>query len=355
MKKIILTGGGTAGHVTPNIALMPALKAQGFEISYIGSKDGIEKSLIEAAGVPFYGISTGKLRRYFSLKNFSDPFRVIAGMGQARKILKKVKPEVIFSKGGFVSVPVVQAASRLHIPVVLHESDMTPGLANKLMLNSATTICCNFPETLRHLPEGKAVHTGTPIRAELLQGDAEEGCRISGLDHSKPIILIMGGSQGATAINDAVRRILSTLLKEFQIIHLCGKGKLNPALNSKQGYYQTEYASDELKDLFAACDMVISRSGANAICEIAALGKPNLLIPLSLAASRGDQILNAQSFEKQGFSKVLLEENVNDETLLTSIRELYADRDRYIRAMADAGSAGAVDAVVNVILKACQD
>ncbi len=353
MKKIILTGGGTAGHVTPNLALIPSLRENGFDITYVGSRDSIEKDLAEKAGLPFYGISTGKLRRYFSLKNFSDPFRVIAGMSQARKILKKIKPDVIFSKGGFVSVPVVQAASRLHIPVVLHESDMTPGLANKLMLGSATKICCNFPETLRHLPEGKAVHTGTPIRSELLAGDAEAGCKITGLSHEKPIILIMGGSQGATAINDAVRRILPSLLEDFGIIHLCGKGKLNPALNSKAGYYQTEYASEELKDLFAACDMVISRAGANAICEVAALGKPNLLIPLSLAASRGDQILNAQSFEKQGFSKVLLEENMTDESLLDAVRDLYADRRSYIAAMKDAGSAGAIDAVLSVIMDAC--
>ena len=354
MKKIVLTGGGTAGHVTPNIALIPALKEHGFEISYIGSAGGIEKDLVKEAGIPFYGVSTGKFRRYFSLKNFTDPFRVVHGMGQARRILKKIKPDIIFSKGGFVSVPVVQAASRLKIPVVLHESDMTPGLANKLMLSSASKICCNFPETLRHLPKGKAVLTGTPIRQELLCGDESKGLAFSGLDHSKPIILIMGGSQGAAAINDSIRRILPALLKDFQIIHLCGKGKLNPALDETAGYVQMEYVSEELKDLFAACDLVISRAGANAICEIVALRKPNLLIPLSLEASRGDQILNAQSFERQGFSKVLLEENVTDELLLSSIRELYAGRQTYIDAMASSGSGNSIETILSVILEGCR-
>lgn len=355
MKRIVLTGGGTAGHVTPNIALIPTLKDNGFEVFYIGSKGGIEQELIEAEGIPFYGISTGKLRRYFSLKNFTDPFRVVHGMGQARRILKKIKPDVIFSKGGFVSVPVVQSASRLHIPVVLHESDMTPGLANKLMLGSASKICCNFPETLRHLPKGKAVHTGTPIRQELLQGDEAKGLEFAGLNHDKPIILIMGGSQGAAAINDAVRHILPTLLDDFSIVHLCGKGKLEPSLVSTPGYVQKEYVSEELKDLFAACDLVVSRAGANAICEIAALKKPNLLIPLSLEASRGDQILNAQSFERQGISKVLFEENVTDDSLLEAIREVYADRRKYIDAMNQSGSGNSIETIMKVISDECRD
>ena len=355
MKKIVLTGGGTAGHVTPNIALIPALKESGYEIFYIGSKGGIEEDLIKAEGIPFYGISSGKLRRYFSLKNFTDPFRVIHGMDQAARLLRrKIKPDVIFSKGGFVSVPVVEAASVLHIPVVLHESDMTPGLANKLMLGSAAKICCNFPETIRHLPKGKAVHTGTPIRQELLHGDAEKGLAFAGLSHDKPIILIMGGSQGAAAVNDAVRHILPALLEDFSIVHLCGQGKLDSSLTDRAGYVQMEYVSEELKDLFAACDLVISRAGANAICEIAALKKPNLLIPLSLAASRGDQILNAQSFERQGISKLLLEENVTDESLLTAIRELWADRQTYIDAMHASDGSNSIETIVRVINEACQ-
>ena len=353
MKKIILTGGGSAGHVTPNIALLPALKEQGFEPYYIGSKDGIEKELMTDAGVPYYAISTGKLRRYFSLKNFSDPFRVLHGMTEARKILKKIRPDVVFAKGGFVSVPVAHAAKKLNIPVILHECDMAPGLANKLVLPWASKICCNFPETLKSLPEEKAVWTGTPIRKELLEGDPQKGLAFAGLKVGKPVILVMGGSLGATAINDALRRILPKLLERYNVIHLCGSGKMNPALNNKEGYFQIEYVSDELKDLFAACDLVVSRAGANAICEIAALEKPNLLIPLSLAASRGDQILNAQSFERQGFSAVLLEENVTDETLLNAINDVYQKRDQYISAMAASEQKDSVKLVMSVINEVC--
>lgn len=354
MKKIVLTGGGSAGHVTPHIALLPSLKEHGFDIYYIGSRHGIEKELISDLGIPYYGISTGKLRRYFSLKNFTDPFRVVKGMREARKLIKKIKPDVVFSKGGFVSVPVVQAAHKLGVPVVLHESDMTPGLANKMMLSSATKLCCNFPETVKHLPPEKAVLTGTPIREELLSGDAARGRAFAGLNNDKPVILIIGGSLGATAVNDMMRKILPDLLADFQIIHLCGKGKLDSSLADTKGYVQFEYITDELADLFAACDMVVSRAGANAICEIAALGKPNLLIPLSLEASRGDQILNAQSFERQGLSKVLLEENMTEESLLAAIRELYANRDRYTEALASSDQGNSIDRVLQVILDACR-
>ncbi len=354
MKKIVLTGGGSAGHVTPHIALLPSLKEQGFDVYYIGSKRGIEKDLISDLGIPYYGISTGKLRRYFSLKNFIDPFRVLHGMRQAKKLMKKIRPDVVFSKGGFVSVPVVSAARKYHIPVVLHESDMTPGLANKLMLKSASKLCCNFPETVKHLPADKAVLTGTPIRTELLQGDAARGRQIAGLNEDKPIILTMGGSLGATAVNDMLRKILPELLKDFQVIHLCGKGKLDPELKGQKGYVQLEYVTDDLKDLFAACDLVVSRAGANAICEIAALGKPNLLIPLSLEASRGDQILNARSFERQGFSKVLLEEDMNEESLLTAIRDLYENRYPYIAALSKSEQKDSIRQVMNVILGECR-
>ena len=290
MKHIVLTGGGTAGHVTPNIALIPTLKAAGYQISYIGSYEGIERKLIEEMGIPYYGISSGKLRRYFDPKNFSDPFRVLKGFLEARKLLKKLKPDVVFSKGGFVTVPVVIAAKKCKIPAIIHESDMTPGLANKLCIPSAVKVCCNFPETVSSLPADKAVLTGTPIRQELL--------------------------------------------KEFQVIHLCGKGKMDESLKGTEGYVQYEYIKEELPDLFALSDVVISRAGANAICEISALHKPNLLIPLSANASRGDQILNARSFEKQGFSMVLEEEEITDEKLLDTIHQLYKNRHTFEEAMA---------------------
>lgn len=305
MKRIILTGGGTAGHVTPNIALLPRLKELHYDIHYIGSYQGIEKELIEQFGIPYHGISSGKLRRYFSLKNFTDPFRIIKGLAEADKLIKTLQPDVIFSKGGFVSVPVVMAGKRRHVPTIIHESDMTPGLANKLSIPSATKVCCNFPETLEHLPKDKAVLTGSPIRQELLSGNKIAALDFCGLTADKPVILIIGGSLGSVAVNQAVRAILPELLKDFQVIHLCGKGKVDESLKTLHGYVQFEYIQNELKDIFALTDLIISRAGANAICEIAALRKPNLLIPLSANASRGDQILNARSFERQGFSIVM--------------------------------------------------
>ena len=353
MKHIVLTGGGTAGHVTPNIALMGRLKEQGYQISYIGSYNGIEKTLIEELGIPYYGISSGKLRRYFDLKNFTDPFRVLKGFSEARKLLKQLKPDVVFSKGGFVTVPVVVAAGRLKIPAIIHESDMTPGLANKLCIPSAVKVCCNFPETKAHLPEGKAVVTGTPIRPELLQGDAAKGRDFTGFTSEKPVIMIIGGSLGAQAVNDAIRRILPQLLKDFQVVHLCGKGKQDDSKNDLKGYVQYEYIESELADLFAMADIVISRAGANAICELQALKKPNLLIPLSANASRGDQILNARSFEKQGFSMVLEEEAITDEVLLKAVHDLYDHRETYRAAMENAPGQDSISVICDLI-RTCQ-
>ena len=336
-KRIVLTGGGTAGHVTPNIAMLPRLREMGYDISYIGTYDGIEKKLIEEAGIPYYGISSGKLRRYFSLKNFSDPFRVIKGFRQAKKLMKQLHPDVVFSKGGFVSVPVVLAAEKKKIPVVIHESDMTPGLANKIALPKATRVCCNFPETAGTFPEGVATVTGTPIREELFHGDASKGKAFCHFDDSRPVLLIMGGSSGSASVNQAIWDALPELLKDFQIAHITGQGKSDETKKDIPGYIQFEYVKAELTDLFAASDVVISRAGANAICELLALHKPNVLIPLPLSQSRGDQILNAKSFEKSGYSKMLEEEKMTKETLLQAVRDVYTKRDTYISAMQGSG------------------
>ena len=352
MKRIVLTGGGTAGHVTPNIALLPSLREHGYEISYIGSHDGIEKDLAKSNDLPYYGISCGKLRRYLDLKNLRDPFRIIKGFFEARKLLKKIKPDVIFSKGGFVSVPVVLAAKTRHIPVISHESDMTPGLANKISMPFAWKICCNFPETLKNLPPEKAVLSGSPIREELFTGDKEEGRKICGFNTDKPVLLVTGGSLGSAVLNEALRKILDPLLKEFQVVHLCGKGNLDASLNNIEGYKQIEYANTEMKDLFALSDLVISRAGANAICEILALNKPNILIPLSKNASRGDQILNARSFEKQGFSVVIEEEELTDEKLLNDIRTLFNNKASYINIMSSNDQLNAIDTIVGLIEEA---
>ena len=354
MKRIVLTGGGTAGHVTPNIALLPKLYELGYDVHYIGSYNGIEKTLIENCQVPYYGISSGKLRRYFDLKNFSDPFKVVKGFSEAAKLLKKLKPDVVFSKGGFVSVPVVLAAKQQRIPVIIHESDMTPGLANKLSIPAASKVCCNFPETISHLPKGKAVLSGSPIREELLSGSRAKALKFTGLSGSKPVLLIIGGSLGSVVVNEAVRSILPKLLKKFEIIHLCGKGKLDQTLTAMNGYVQYEYISEELKDLFALSDIVISRAGANSICEFLALRKPALLIPLSAAASRGDQILNARSFEKQGYAAVLEEEQLNADTLYSDLNDLWENKDSYISAM-DASPMGNSIQIITDLLEELVD
>ena len=405
-KKIVLTGGGTAGHVTPNIALLPFLKEAGYEVTYIGSVNGIERELIQDCGIRYVGVPTGKLRRYFDLKNFTDPFRVVGGFLKARSFLKKYRPDVVFSKGGFVSVPVVRAAAALKIPCVIHESDMTPGLANKLCFKAASKVCCNFPETVEKLPKGKAVLTGTPIRGDLFTGSREEGLRLCGfadpaaeaaeaaentgaqiIDEgkapaenaaaqgagagnapagnasvesaqkpgagkaSKPVLMIMGGSQGALSVNEAVRRHLDELLPDFNIVHLCGAGKYDASKEGIAGYKQFEYVKEDLKHLFAAADVIVSRAGANAIFEILALQKPNLLIPLSIG-TRGDQILNARSFEAQGFSEVLVEseeEGILDKKLVSTIRSLYQNRDKYKTAMVGAGQQGSIPTIMGLL------
>ena len=336
MKRIVFTGGGSAGHVTPNIALFPKLKSMGYDIHYIGSYDGIEKKLIEDYRIPYYGISTGKLRRYFDIKNFSDPFRVLKGFAEAKKILKTLKPDIVFSKGGFVSVPVVRAAAMLKIPCIIHESDMTPGLANSMCIPVAQKICCNFPETLQNLPAEKAILTGSPIRTELTKGSKDKGLAMCGFNSAKPVIKL-------------VREALPKLLEDFQIVHICGKDKIDNLLLNTEGYKQFEFVKDDLKDLFAMADIVISRAGANAICELLTLRKPNLLIPLPAHASRGDQILNAKSFESQGFSMVADEDYLTSVTLTEKVHELYFTRQSYIDAMQNSKVKDSTDTIIALI------
>ena len=355
MKKILLTGGGTAGHVTPNIALVPYLKEAGFEIEYMGSYNGIEKTLLEAQGIPYYGISSGKLRRYLDLKNLTDPFRILKGLREAKKYMKEHKPDIVFSKGGFVSVPVIFAASDAGIPVVIHESDLTPGLANKLSIPKASKICYNFPETEKYLPEGKSVHTGLPVRRQLLDGDRHKGYAFCGFPEDKPIIMVIGGSLGAASINEVVREALPDLLEKVYVAHICGKGKTDPSLDGVAGYKQFEYVSDTLPDLFAASDLIISRAGANVIYEIVALKKPSILIPLGTDASRGDQILNANSFKRRGFAEVLREEELTKVSLYTDIIEVNNNRDAYIRAMEAEKKEDSAKLVTDVILEVLEE
>lgn len=348
-KKIVLTGGGTGGHVTPNLALIPYLQKAGFEISYLGSPDGIERELIEPLGIPYYCVDSERLNRYFTAENLTMPFHVLKGLRQARKWLKEIRPDILFSKGGFVSVPIVFEAHALHIPIVNHESDITPGLANKLAGPLADRTCVNFEEALACIPDGKGVCTGTPIRDSLLTGDKTVGLELSGLSGQKPILLVMGGSTGAQALNDAIRQALDAVLPRFDVIHLCGRGHLDATLCGRAGYFQIEYADQEMPHFYAACDVTMCRAGANTLAEILALRLPNVLVPLPLDASRGDQILNAQSFTKKGYSFTLEQEKMTTQTILTSISEVYDNREKYVAAMAKGDERSGSERVLAVI------
>lgn len=347
-KCIFLTGGGSAGHVTPNLALVPALKEAGYRVIYVGSDQYIESKLVPEAGLEYYGITTGMLRRYRTLKNITDPFKVFKGIHQTRKIIKKFKPSAIFSKGSFVGLPVAYAGFLSRVPVIIHESDMTPGLSNKLAVPVCKKVCCNFPETVKNLPKKKAVLTGSPIREEIFSGDVKKGLEMCGFSSGKPVIMIIGGSLGAASINKAIREALPSLLSDFQVVHLCGKDKLDESLNNTPGYCQFEYVSDGISDLFAMADLVVSRAGANSICELLALKKPNLLIPL-VKASRGDQILNAKSFESQGYSMVLNDDECTSEALVEKITQLYFLRQTFIDAMSKSTQNDAIKAIIDVI------
>ena len=351
LKKIVLTGGGTAGHVTPNLALIPRLLADGWEIHYIGAANSAEQTLIsQVPEVTFHAISVGKLRRYFDVKNFSDPFRVIKGVGQARSIIHKLKPDVVFSKGGFVSVPVVYGAKLNGVPVVTHESDMTPGLANKLCLPFSKVQCCTFPEAVKYA-RGKGVHTGTPIRPEILKGSRAEGRRRFGFNENRPVLMVVGGSSGAQAINQVVWQSLSGLTENFQVLHLCGKGNLNSVYEGTSNYVQREYLNEEMADAYACADILVSRAGSNALCEILAVRKPALLIPYPKGASRGDQLLNAESFRARGFSHVLFQEDMTPKTLVEAVEKLYHDRGALYEAMATEPTGNGIDSVLEQIYK----
>ncbi len=348
-QKVLLTGGGSAGHVTPNIALIPYFQKNNFDIIYLGSKEGIEKKLITDIGIKYYEISTGKLRRYFSLKNFTDPFKVIKGFYEASNIIKDEKPNVIFSKGGFVSVPVVVAGYFNKIPIILHESDITPGLANKICIPFSKKVCVTFEECYEKIGKNKAVITGSPLRDELRNGSRLLGGEFCKFKDKKPVLLLMGGSLGSLKLNKLLRDSLEDILKKFNVVHLCGKGNLDNNLNKQEGYRQFEYLNEELPDIMALADVIVSRAGSNSIFEILALKKPNLLIPLSKSASRGDQILNAKSFEKKGYSTVLLEEDITEDKFTSSINEIYNNRDFYIQNMSQASADEGIKNILNVI------
>ena len=310
-----------------------------------------EKEIIEKNKIPYYSISSGKLRRYFDIKNFSDPFKVLKGVFEAGRIISKEKPDVIFSKGGFVSVPVVIAASIKKIPVVAHESDITPGLANKLASPFCDKLCVTFRESLKYVKGDKGILTGSPIRKEILEGSKLRGLKKTGFTGEKEILFIMGGSLGSKVLNDVIRDNLDELLKEFDIIHICGKGNIDESLKNKKGYIQYEYVNEELPDLMTMADYIVSRAGANSIFEFLALKKPTLLIPLSRKASRGDQILNAKSFEKEGFSLVLEEEEITKESFMKKVREMQKQKQSIVNNIKKGNKQVGNDVVIKVIMQ----
>jgi UDP-N-acetylglucosamine--N-acetylmuramyl-(pentapeptide) pyrophosphoryl-undecaprenol N-acetylglucosamine transferase len=329
LNKIVLTGGGSAGHVTVNLALIPLLQGEGWSVDYIGSENGIERELLsEVNDVTYWPIATGKLRRYLDWQNVKDPFKVIKGLWQACRIISKQKPNVVFSKGGFVSVPVVLAAWMNRVPVLIHESDLTPGLANKIAIPFATGVCTTFPETGEALPSGKSRHIGAIVRKELFAGNPKRGRDLCGFRSGKPVLMVMGGSLGARRINEAVREALPELLQQFQIVHLCGKNGLDESI-SLPGYKQFPFVGEELPDLLAMTDVAVSRAGSNSIFEFHAVRIPMLLIPLPKGQSRGDQLLNAESFRKAGYCEVLQEEELGAGELVKRVSELYSKRDSY--------------------------
>lgn len=346
---MLLTGGGTAGHVTPNLALLPALREAGFRVEYVGDGRGIERRLAREAGLPFHAIQTGKLRRYFSLQNFVDPFRIAIGVLQSIVWMLRLRPAAVFSKGGFVGVPVVVAAWLLRVPVIVHESDLTPGLANRLSFPFARRICLSFAETAEGLRGRSTVYTGTPVRAALREGDRARGLQRFGLDPSRRTLLVFGGSQGARAINDQLRGLLPRLPDDWQVLHLCGAGNLDPSLDGRDRYRQYEYLGEEFGDAFACADVVVCRAGANSLAELIAVRKPAVVVPLPTAASRGDQIDNARLFAEKGYGLVLPQDEMTADSLLEKLSQALARAPEIVRAMEAAESHDPARRIVELI------
>ena len=344
-KLIFMAGGGTAGHINPNLALVEPLQKVGYRVEYMGQKNEMEYPLVTAAGLPFHEVASGRLHRSLNPDTLLTPFRIV-------KAIRKEKPALIFCKGGFACVPVAIAGKLTGTKVILHESDLTPGLANKLCAPFASKICVTFEQTLQHLPKEKTVFTGTPIRASLKNGSREKGFELTGLDPAgKPVLMVVGGSQGAGALNDVIGDNLEALLADYQIVHLYGGEASGYVPKEAKGYFALGYAKEEMADLFAMTDLVLSRAGANAINEFLLLQLPSILVPLPLTVSRGDQILNAQHFEEKGFSYVLPQEKLDLQSLQSALTHVQEHRSEYLSAMGASAAKNGTTEVLKVILE----
>lgn len=342
-KKIVLTGGGTAGHVYPALAVRENLPKE-YEVHYIGGK-GMEKDIIKKEkNITYHEISAVKLERKLTVKNLLIPFKLFSSIKKAKRILKDIKPSVIFSKGGFVALPVVIAGKKLGIPVVSHESDLSMGLANKIILKYCTKMCTAF-ETTASISE-KCVYTGQPIRKKILQGNKNNLSFIDSLDRKKPNLLVVGGSSGAKFLNDKVMENLDNLLKIFNVIHITGKGKFEKV--DKPRYVQIEYA-DNMGDYLNLANIVLSRAGSGAINEFLSLRKPMLLIPLSKECSRGDQIDNAKLYQKLGWAEMIEEQDFNNDLLFKKLSYLVKNDKKIIENMNKSGNFDASKRIVEII------
>lgn len=320
---IVLTGGGTAGHCIPCLALLPILKKHFDDIVYIGSENGIEKKLANEKGLDYHSVACIKLERRLTIKNLAIPFTLLKGIKEAKKILTELSPSVVFSKGGYVSLPVAIAAANLNIPVSLHESDLSLGLANRIASKYADVVCTGFQSTAEDIKNG--VFTGNPLREELLNKRADRAIYDKlNLDKTKRTLLVFGGSQGAEKINETLYSALDELLKSYNIIHAAGKGKLRDI--KKKGYYGVEYLTD-IGTAFSIADVCVSRAGANALAETVALKIPTVAIPLPKGNSRGDQEENAAYYENRGAIRVIKESELTAKKMIREIETAYKTRD----------------------------
>jgi UDP-N-acetylglucosamine--N-acetylmuramyl-(pentapeptide) pyrophosphoryl-undecaprenol N-acetylglucosamine transferase len=337
---IVFTGGGTGGHIYPGIAVAAALRdISSCGVVWLGSKNKIDRTIVENAGIKFEEISSGKLRRYFSLRNFTDVFRIIAGFFSSLLLLKKYKPSLLFSKGGFVSVPPAAAAFALRIPVYTHESDFSPGLATKINAYFAKKIFITYKQTASYFNKkllNKIIQSGNPVRSEFYAANPEKGRSFLNIPSGEKILLVLGGSQGAVELNTLVENCLAGLTANFFVVHQTGSVcKLSADKAAQPRYIRVSYIKDEMPDILAAATLALGRAGAGTVWECAAVGRPMVLVPLSGSATRGDQIENAEFFVERGAARMLVRPDAAK--LLETLNDL-AGNEKLLTAMAAASA-----------------